>query len=346
MLGLLVVVAVLAPWIAPHDPESIDSARLLVGPTLRHPFGTDALGRDVLSRLLYAFRVSLLVSAGSIAIAAAVGIPIGLLAGYAGGRVDLVLMRTVELILVLPALLLAISLIAVFGTGTSITVIAIAVIFFPILARVMRSSAQVVSTLPFVDASRARGMGGTRIAVRHVLPNSIGPVVVQARGADGLLDADRGGAVVPRARHAAADAEPRWDALRGARHARPGAVGGDLPGSRDRRHRDRLQPRRRRAAPSHRPRRRRVIDGGRRSASAATRRPIAPCSRSTRCRCATERRGQVSAVDDVTFAVGRAELLGLVGESGCGKSTVAAAILGLLPVNAEVAGSIRYDGSS
>jgi peptide/nickel transport system permease protein len=180
ILGLLAVVAVLAPWIAAHDPESIDSARLLVGPTLRHPFGTDALGRDVLSRLLYAFRISLLVSTASIAIAAAVGIPIGLLSGYAGGRVDLVLMRTVELILVLPALLLAISLIAVFGTGTTITVIAIAIIFFPILARVMRSSAQVVSTLPFVDASRARGMGGTRIAVRHVLPNSIGPVVVQA----------------------------------------------------------------------------------------------------------------------------------------------------------------------
>ena len=94
---------------------------------------------------------------GSIALAAVVGVPIGLVAGYTGGRVDLVVMRAVELILVLPALLLAISLIAVLGTGTPITVIAIAVIFFPILARVMRSAAQVVTTLPFVDASRARG---------------------------------------------------------------------------------------------------------------------------------------------------------------------------------------------
>ncbi len=179
ILAVLVVVAVLAPWIAPHDPEAIDSTQLLKAPSWQHLFGTDALGRDVLSRVLYAFRVSLLVAVGSIAIAAVVGIPIGLVAGYTGGRVDLVVMRVVELILVLPALLLAISLIAVLGTGTPITVIAIAVIFFPILARVMRSAAQVVTTLPFVDASRARGMGGTRIAVGHVLPNAIGPVLVQ-----------------------------------------------------------------------------------------------------------------------------------------------------------------------
>jgi peptide/nickel transport system permease protein len=180
ILGVLVLAAVLAPWIAPHDPEAIDSTRLLVGPTLRHPFGTDALGRDVLSRVLYAFRISLLVAAGSIGLAALVGIPIGLLAGYAGGGVDLVLMRPVEMILVVPALLLAISLIAVLGTGTQVTLIAIAVIFFPIVARVMRSSAQVVSTLPFIDASRARGVGGFGVAVRHVLPNAVGPVVVQA----------------------------------------------------------------------------------------------------------------------------------------------------------------------
>ena len=130
--------------------------------------------------VLYAFRISLLVSAGSIGLAALVGIPLGLLAGYSGGRVDLFVMRPVDMILVLPALLLAISLISILGTGTHVTLIAIAVIFFPILARVMRSSAQVVSTLPFVDASRARGMGDVRIAVRHVLPNSVGPVVVQA----------------------------------------------------------------------------------------------------------------------------------------------------------------------
>ena len=180
ILGVLVVAALLAPLIAPHDPESIDSGRLLVGPTLRHPFGTDALGRDVLSRVLYAFRISLLVSAGSIGLAALAGIPLGLIAGYSGGRVDLFVMRPVDMILVLPALLLAISLISILGTGTHVTLIAIAVIFFPILARVMRSSAQVVSTLPFVDASRARGMGDVRIAVRHVLPNGVGPVVVQA----------------------------------------------------------------------------------------------------------------------------------------------------------------------
>ena len=180
ILGVLVLVAVLAPLIAPHDPESIDSTRLLNGLSFRHFFGTDALGRDVLSRVIYAYRISLVVSTGSVVLAMLVGIPLGLLAGYAGGWVDLVLMRPVDMILVLPALLLAISLISVLGTGSGITLIAIAIIFFPILARVMRSSAQVVTTLPFVDSSRARGMNGFGIATRHVLPNALGPVLVQA----------------------------------------------------------------------------------------------------------------------------------------------------------------------
>lgn len=176
----LVLLALLAPWIAPHDPESIDSTRLLVGPSWRHWFGTDALGRDVLSRVLYAYRISLVVAGGSVLAALAVGVPIGLMAGFFGGWVDLVLMRPVDMILVLPALLLAIALISVFGAGSGIALVAIAVIFAPILARVMRASAQVVAALPFIDASRARGMGQGRIALRHVLPNAIGPVLVQA----------------------------------------------------------------------------------------------------------------------------------------------------------------------
>ncbi len=164
VLIVLIVLAVLAPWIAPHDPESIDGTRLLVGPSTHHLFGTDALGRDVLSRVLYAYRISLMVAGGSVILAFVVGAPIGLVAGFSGGWLDLVLMRPIDLILVLPALLLAIT----------------TVIFFPILARVMRSSSQVVTSLPFVDASRARGMSGARIAVRHVLPNAVGPVLVQA----------------------------------------------------------------------------------------------------------------------------------------------------------------------
>lgn len=180
VLVVLVLLAVLAPWIAPHDPEAIDGSRLLVGPSIGHPFGTDALGRDVLSRVLYAYRISLVVAGGSVVLAFVIGVPIGLLAGFSGGWVDLVLMRPIDMILVLPALLLAITLISVFGTGSRIALIAIAVIFFPILARVMRSSSQVVTSLPFVDASRARGMSGARIALRHVLPNAVGPVLVQA----------------------------------------------------------------------------------------------------------------------------------------------------------------------
>jgi peptide/nickel transport system permease protein len=182
-LGLLVVlalVALLAPVLAPHDPNAIDAGRVLAGPDLSHPFGSDALGRDVLSRVLFAYRVSLGLSLGAVALAFAVGVPLGLLAGYRGGWVDSLLMRPVDMILALPALLLAISLIAITGPGSVVALVAIAVIYLPILARVMRGSALVVSAQPYVTAARARGVSNTGAMARHVLPNAVGPALVQA----------------------------------------------------------------------------------------------------------------------------------------------------------------------
>ena len=180
ILGVLVLVAVLAPLLAPHDPEAIESGRVLRGMNLSHPFGSDALGRDVLSRVIFAYRVSLGVAVGSVVLAFAVAVPLGIVAGFFGGWIDTVLMRPIDMLLALPALLLAVALIAILGPGSLIALLAIAVIYLPIIARVVRSSALVVTSQAFVEASRARGNTSGRIMVRHVLPNALGPAIVQA----------------------------------------------------------------------------------------------------------------------------------------------------------------------
>jgi peptide/nickel transport system permease protein len=180
ILAVLVLVALLAPLLAPHDPESIDQLRVLAAPDAAHPFGSDALGRDVLSRVLFAYRTSLAVSIGSVALALVLAVPLGLLAGYRGGWVDAVLMRPLDMLLALPALLLAVALITILGQGSGVALVAIAVIYLPILARVLRSSVLVVRSRPYVTASRARGVGHLGVMARHVLPNAVGPVLVQA----------------------------------------------------------------------------------------------------------------------------------------------------------------------
>lgn len=180
ILAVLLTLAALAPLVAPHDPEAIDSARILARPDLGHPFGSDALGRDVLTRVLFAYRVSLSVALGSVALAFAVGAPIGLVAGFRGGWVDGLLMRPIDLLLALPALLLAVALIAIVGPGALVALVAIAVIYLPIIARVVRSAVLVVKAQPYVDGARARGASEPSIMLRHVLPNSLGPALVQA----------------------------------------------------------------------------------------------------------------------------------------------------------------------
>jgi peptide/nickel transport system permease protein len=180
ILTVLILVAVLAPLIAPHDPEAIDTRRILAGPDLTHPFGSDALGRDVLSRVVFAFRVSLSVAIGSVLLAFAIGVPLGLVAGFRRGIAETMIMRPIDMLLALPALLLAVATIAVLGPGSVIALITIAIIYIPILARVIRSSTLVVSEQTFVEGARARGARPASIVVRHVFPNAVGPAIVQA----------------------------------------------------------------------------------------------------------------------------------------------------------------------
>jgi peptide/nickel transport system permease protein len=176
---VLVAIAISAPWIAPHDPEAIDSTRILAPPTWDHPFGSDALGRDVLSRVMYAFRVSLAVALGSVALAFLIAVPLGLASGFGGGWLDTIIMRPLDLLLALPALLLAITLIAIVGPGASVALIAIGIIYLPIIARVVRGSVLITKGLPYVDGARARGASELTVLRRHILPNSMGPTLIQ-----------------------------------------------------------------------------------------------------------------------------------------------------------------------
>jgi peptide/nickel transport system permease protein len=180
MLAVLALLAIAAPLVAPHDPEAVEVHRVLGPPDLQHLFGSDVLGRDVLSRVIFALRVSLLVSISAVVASLIIAVPLGLLAGYFGSWVDTAISRSVDMILVLPAMLLAITFIAILGPGSVVATLAIAVIYLPILARVMRTSTLVVTRNDYVAGSRARGASHLRVIVQHVAPNALGPVIVQA----------------------------------------------------------------------------------------------------------------------------------------------------------------------
>lgn len=180
ILLCLVLMAVLAPLLTAIDPEAVNAERVLGSPTPAHPLGSDTLGRDVAIRLLFALRTSLAIAIGSVVVATVLALPLGVIAGYAGGWVDSAITRPLDMLLVLPALLLAISLIAILGPGSLVAALAIALIYLPILARVMRASALVVTGTEYVEAARARGRTPVAIVIDHVLPNALGPVIVQA----------------------------------------------------------------------------------------------------------------------------------------------------------------------
>ena len=174
------VVAALAPVISPHNPlkQNLDDA--LARPSLNHPLGTDNVGRDVLSRVIWGTRISLVAGFASVAIALAVGGLLGLVAGYAGGRTDGLVMRLMDAVLSFPPLVLALALGAVLGAGLTGVVIALGVVYTPTFARLMRGQVLSITAREYVDAARALGAPGWRIAWHHVLPNATAPIVIQA----------------------------------------------------------------------------------------------------------------------------------------------------------------------
>ncbi len=177
---LAVLVALAAPLVAPHDPLRQNLGNALAPPGRAHWLGTDNVGRDVMSRVIWGTRVSLVAGLVSVAIAALAGGLLGVLAGYCGGRVDGLVMRVMDAVLSFPPLVLALALGAVLGAGLTGVLIALGVVYTPTFARLMRGQVLAVKARDYVDAARALGAPGWRIAWHHVLPNAATPIVVQA----------------------------------------------------------------------------------------------------------------------------------------------------------------------
>jgi peptide/nickel transport system permease protein len=181
LLAAFVLGGLTAPWIAPHSPASIDLLHRLEGPSLTHPAGTDELGRDTLSRLLWGARLSLAISVSVVLVSLALGLAIGGLAGYLGGWVDTVMSTfAMNTFLALPGILLAIAFAAFLGPGFTNLVLALAIGGWAGYARLVRAQVMAVRDREYVDAARAVGASGPRIFFRHILPNVIQPILVQA----------------------------------------------------------------------------------------------------------------------------------------------------------------------
>lgn len=184
MLGVIIIVvlaivALFGRQLAPFDPNGMDFAARFAPPSLTHPFGTDEFGRDVFSRVLYGAAVSFQVAFIAVFISGTVGVLLGALAGFYGGWLDEVIMRFMDILFAFPAVLLAITVMAILGRGIGNAMVAIAVVYIPIFARVARGAVLGVRNREFVAAARALGQGNTQIIFRHILPNALGPIIVQ-----------------------------------------------------------------------------------------------------------------------------------------------------------------------
>jgi peptide/nickel transport system permease protein len=182
-LGTSVVLAYLgiaaaAPWLVPHDPLAQDLSSALSPPDRTHPFGTDSLGRDLLSRVIAAARVDLTITAGGTGIAAAIAVSVGLASAYIGGPADRVVSAAADSALTFPTLLLAVVLVNLAGNSLGTVIAAVAATATPALLRVVRSTVLQTATLEFIDAARATGAGPMRIVYRHLLPNIMGQAAV------------------------------------------------------------------------------------------------------------------------------------------------------------------------
>jgi len=179
VLCVILVSSIAAPLIAPYEPNQIDVVNRLAGPTAEHWLGTDSLGRDTFSRLLYAGRASLLAAAMAVVIATVAGVPLGLLAGYLGGRTDWVLGRIADILMTFPAVILAIAIIAARGPGLTNAMVALGIVYSPRLFRVVRSATLSVRQETYVEASISIGTRSHSVMMRRVLPNVLSPLLVQ-----------------------------------------------------------------------------------------------------------------------------------------------------------------------
>jgi len=180
LILIFLVLAVFARQIAPYDPIAQDWRSIQQAPSAAHWFGTDELGRDLLSRVIFGARISVTIGVISVSIGLLLGTTIGVLAGYFGGTIDSVLMRFMDIMLAIPYVLLAIAIVAILGPGLWNTMIAIGIVTIPQFARIVRSSVLQIKATDYVEAARAIGAGHPRIMLRHVLVNSLSPIIVQS----------------------------------------------------------------------------------------------------------------------------------------------------------------------
>jgi peptide/nickel transport system permease protein len=180
VVAFFVLIALAAPWLAPYDPVATSWSAVRAAPSGAHPFGADELGRDVLSRIVWGARASLLAGLVSVSISVALGVPIGMLAGYVGRWVDALISRITDAMLACPFLILAIALAAFLGPSLTNAMIAIGISATPIFIRLTRAQVLSAKAEDYVEAARALGNPHWRIALRHILPNIVAPLIVQA----------------------------------------------------------------------------------------------------------------------------------------------------------------------
>ena len=179
ILCMLLLVALLAPVLAPYDPLAQDLYQRLQPPSIDHWFGTDDFGRDILSRIVYGSRISLRIGLIAISLALTSGTLFGLVAGYRGGMVDMLIMRLMDLMLAFPSILLAIAIVAVIGPGIENAILAVSIVLVPQFARLVRSSVLTVREATYVEAARALGATESRLLFYSILPNCTAPLIVQ-----------------------------------------------------------------------------------------------------------------------------------------------------------------------
>ena len=347
-LAVLLAAAAAAGVVAPYDAEQQDLSQSLAGPSSSHWLGTDRLGRDVFSRLLFGARVTLLDVAVATAVFLAVGIPLGVAAGYRGGRLDRIVVRFADLVLAVPGIVVLLMVVAVFPGNDIATMLALGLIGCPGLLRIVRGSTLAIRDELYVKAARLSGLGTPAILRRHVLPRISGPIIVQTSlfCATALI-AESGlsflGLTRPETRG------PSWgNMVAEASNAMSqdswllvptggvlvitviafGVVGDAV--------RDTTMGRAVSATPllRRRPNQQRAATG-------------APSRAALSVQALTVAVGGVTVVREVDFEVAVGEVVGVLGESGCGKTITAKAILGLLPAGGEItAGGIVFDGAN
>lgn len=208
---VLVIVAIIGPWIAPHDPIEMTLAKQFMPPSREHWMGTDDFGRDILSRLIHGSRQSLMVGIVSISIGAVVGMAIGLVSGFFGGKIDMASQRVIDIMLAFPDLLLALAIVAVLGPSLVNVMIAVGIGSVPVYARLIRGQVLSLKEKEYVEAARASGARPLRIILTHILPNSLSPLIVLA--SLGIASAILTGAALSFIGMGAQPPSPEWGAM-------------------------------------------------------------------------------------------------------------------------------------